>query len=41
MMIVNGIASFIQSGGIFMWIILIIWGVGIAISLERFVKLFF
>mgnify|MGYP003733685719 FL=1 len=40
-MIVNGIASFIQSGGIFMWIILIIWGVGIAISLERFVKLFF
>jgi biopolymer transport protein ExbB len=41
MMVVNGIAGFIQSGGVFMWIILLIWGVGMAISLERFVKLFF
>jgi biopolymer transport protein ExbB len=38
---VNSIADFIQSGGIFMWVILIIWAVGIAISLERFMKLSF
>ncbi|MAF77205.1 MAG: transporter [Halobacteriovoraceae bacterium] len=38
---VNSLADFIQSGGIFMWIILIIWAVGIAISLERFMKLSF
>lgn len=35
----NSIALFIQSGGIFMYVILIIWGVGIAISLERIFKL--
>ncbi len=38
---VNSIADFIQSGGVFMWVILIIWAVGIAISLERFMKLSF
>ena len=38
---VNSLADFIQSGGIFMWVILIIWAVGIAISLERFMKLSF
>ena len=38
---VNSIAAFIQSGGLFMWIILIIWAIGIAISLERFMKLSF
>lgn len=37
----NSIADFIQSGGVFMWVILIIWAVGIAISLERFMKLSF
>ncbi len=38
---VNSIADFIQSGGVFMWVILVIWAVGIAISLERFMKLSF
>ena len=37
----NSVAAFIQSGGFFMWVILIIWAVGIAISLERFMKLSF
>jgi biopolymer transport protein ExbB len=37
--LVNNLASFIQSGGVFMWVILAIWGVGIAISLERLRKL--
>jgi biopolymer transport protein ExbB len=37
----NSVAAFIQSGGVFMWVILIIWAVGIAISLERFMKLSF
>ncbi len=36
---INNLASFIQSGGVFMWVILFIWGVGIAISLERLRKL--
>jgi len=38
---VNSVANFIQSGGIFMWVIVIIWAVGVAISLERFTKLSF
>ena len=38
---VNSIADFIQSGGVFMWVILVIWAIGIAISLERFMKLSF
>ena len=38
---INGLAEFIQSGGVFMWVIVIIWAFGIAISLERFSKLFF
>lgn len=38
---INSVAAFIQSGGVFMWVILIIWAVGIAISLERFMKLSF
>ncbi len=38
---VNSIADFIQGGGVFMWVILLIWGVGLAISLERFMKLSF
>lgn len=38
---VNSLADFIQSGGGFMWVIVIIWAIGIAISLERFMKLSF
>lgn len=38
---INGMAGFIQDGGVFMWVIVIIWAIGIAISLERFTKLFF
>ena len=38
---IHGLAEFIQSGGVFMWVIVIIWAFGIAISLERFSKLFF
>lgn len=37
----NTIAAFFQEGGAFMWVILFIWAVGIAISLERFFKLSF
>lgn len=39
--IVNSLAGFMQSGGVFMWVILIVWGFGIAISFERFAKLMF
>ncbi|MEC7278089.1 MAG: MotA/TolQ/ExbB proton channel family protein [Bdellovibrionota bacterium] len=38
---VNSLADFIQSGGIFMGVIFLIWAVGIGISLERFMKLSF
>ncbi len=38
---VNTIADFIQGGGVFMWVIVIIWGIGLAIALERFIKLSF
>jgi biopolymer transport protein ExbB/TolQ len=37
----NGIAQFIQSGGVFMWVILLIWAIGVAIAIERFSKLSF
>ncbi|MFT6631680.1 MAG: biopolymer transport protein ExbB/TolQ [Bacteriovoracaceae bacterium] len=36
---VNQIAGFIQSGGVFMGVILVVWGIGIAIAIERFRKL--
>lgn len=39
--VINSLASFIQNGGIFMWVILLVWVVGIAISFERFRKLSF
>ena len=32
--------EFIDKGGIFMWVILAIWAIGLAIALERFLKLF-
>ena len=38
---INSVAAFLQTGGVFMWVILGIWGIGIAISLERFVRLTF
>jgi biopolymer transport protein ExbB len=37
--VINQLASFIQGGGVFMFVILGVWGVGIAIALERFKKL--
>ncbi len=37
----NGIAQFIQDGGVFMWVILLIWSIGLAIAIERFSKLSF
>ncbi|MBL6989196.1 MAG: MotA/TolQ/ExbB proton channel family protein [Bacteriovoracaceae bacterium] len=39
--VVNSLAAFLQEGGVFMWIILLIWALGVAISLERFIKLSF
>ena len=36
--IINTVATFIQSGGAFMWVILFIWAVGVAIAVERFMK---
>ena len=36
---ISQLAGFIQSGGIFMAIILFVWAVGIAIAIERFFKL--
>jgi len=37
--LVMQIAAFLQAGGVFMYIILIVWGLGLAIALERFKKL--
>lgn len=37
----NSIALFMQSGGVFMWVIAVLWAIGLAISLERFMKLAF
>lgn len=39
--LLNTVADFFQTGGVFMWVILIVWGIGLAISLERFMKLSF
>lgn len=39
--LINSLASFIQNGGVFMWVILGVWVVGIAIAFERFRKLSF
>jgi hypothetical protein len=33
---INSIAAFMQEGGAFMWVILFVWGFGLAIALERF-----
>lgn len=37
--LINDLASFIQGGGVFMWVILAIWFIGLAIAFERFRKL--
>lgn len=37
--VLNQLAAFIQGGGVFMFVILGVWGVGIAIAMERFKKL--
>lgn len=37
--LINQLAGFIQGGGVFMFVILGVWGVGIAIAMERFKKL--
>ena len=37
----NAIAMFFQQGGIFMWIIVFIWAIGITIAIERFMRLSF
>ena len=37
--ILNSAAGFIQNGGIFMWVILAIWGTAMAIAIERFKQL--
>ncbi len=38
---VNYLAEFMQSGGAFMWVILAVWGFGLALAIDRFIKLFF
>ena len=35
----NTIIGFFEQGGVFMGVILLVWGIGIAICLERFSKL--
>lgn len=37
--VINQLAGFIQGGGVFMFVILAVWAVGIAIAIERFKKL--
>lgn len=37
--ILNQLAGFIQKGGIFMYIILAAWGIGLAVAIERYRKL--
>jgi len=37
---INYLALFMQSGGAFMWIILAVWGFGLALAIDRFFKLY-
>ena len=39
--LINRLAIFWNDGGSFMWAIMIVWGIGIAVALERFLKLAF
>lgn len=41
MQILSDIHGFINGGGIFMWFIIVVWAIGLAIAIERFVKLSF
>jgi biopolymer transport protein ExbB len=41
MQLINDLVKFIQEGGIFMYVILLVWGFGMAIAIERFKKLSF
>lgn len=41
MQLLGELQSFMSGGGIFMWFILIIWAIGLAIAIERFAKLSF
>jgi biopolymer transport protein ExbB/TolQ len=34
----NSLAAFMQSGGVFMWFIALIWGVGLVIAVDRYLK---
>lgn len=36
--VIDQLAGFMQGGGVFMWVIIAVWLVGIAISIERFSK---
>lgn len=38
---INFLATFMQEGGIFMWVILALFMIGIGIAIERFIVLFF
>ena len=35
----NFVANFFTEGGVFMWVILVVWGLGLAVAFERFVRL--
>lgn len=35
---INTIVTFMAQGGVFMWIILLVWGCGVAIAIERFLR---
>ncbi|MBL7664567.1 MAG: MotA/TolQ/ExbB proton channel family protein [Bacteriovoracaceae bacterium] len=37
--LINQLVIFVQEGGIFMYVILVVWGIGIAICFERYRKL--
>lgn len=37
--LIQGLAKFMNEGGIFMWVILFMWLIGLVISVERFIRL--
>lgn len=39
--IINYVAAFMQAGGVFMWVILAVWGFGLALAIDKFIKLYF
>ncbi len=36
--LINTVASFMQDGGIFMWVIAAVWGIGVVIVIDRYIK---